>query len=60
MGLFPNTAFDSFVQNASEPQMRNMKNSRAILNVSNQGAAAFWTRWGKVGIREQSLHCQKL
>jgi hypothetical protein len=49
-GLFPNTAFDTSIQNASEPQMRNMKNSRAILNVSNQGAATFWTRWGKVGI----------
>jgi hypothetical protein len=56
MGLFPNTAFDTSIQNASEPQMRNMKNSRAILNVSNQGAAAFWTRGGKVGIREQSRY----
>jgi hypothetical protein len=37
-----------------------MKNSRAILNVSNQGAAAFWTRWGKVGIREQSQQVDKI
>jgi hypothetical protein len=29
-GLFPNTAFDSFVQNVVEPPLRKTTNSRAI------------------------------
>jgi hypothetical protein len=47
MGLFSNTAFDPFVHNAAEPLVRNMNNSRAILNVSNQGVGAFWANGAK-------------
>jgi hypothetical protein len=54
MGLFPNTAFDPFVQNAAEPQVREATNSRAIWSFSNQDAGALWAQWGKAGIREQS------
>jgi hypothetical protein len=52
-GLFPNTAFDPFVQNAAESQVREATNSRAIWSFSNQDAGALWAQWGKAGIREQ-------
>jgi hypothetical protein len=49
-----NTAFDPFVQNVAEPQVRKATNSRAIWSFSNQGAGALWAQGGKAGIWEQS------
>jgi hypothetical protein len=54
-----NTAFNPFVQNAAEPQVRKATNSRAIWSLSNQGAGAFWTQGGKVGIWKQSHNNKK-
>ncbi|KKR63377.1 MAG: hypothetical protein UU04_C0019G0010 [Candidatus Uhrbacteria bacterium GW2011_GWC2_40_450] len=38
MGLFPNTALDTFDCNAAEPKVRKVNNSGAIVSFSNQGA----------------------
>ena len=47
MGLFPNTALDTFVQNVAEPPVKKVNNSRAILNFLNQGAGTFWANGAK-------------
>ncbi|KKS08616.1 MAG: hypothetical protein UU63_C0054G0002 [Candidatus Uhrbacteria bacterium GW2011_GWF2_41_430] len=46
MGLFPNTALDTFDCNAAEPKVRKVNNSGAIVSFSNQGAIWEQTPYG--------------